>query len=68
VAGGSGTDLMCSRLGGDRTKCCQKMKWMQRAHLASMERKRDTVRQRGDVDRRRGGTGEEKGWRRRQLS
>jgi hypothetical protein len=43
--------------GGGETKLYQKMKRMQRARLGSMERKRDMVRQRGDVGRRRDNTG-----------
>jgi hypothetical protein len=35
--------------GGDEMKHCRKMKRRQRAHLGSMGRKRDTVRQCGDV-------------------
>jgi hypothetical protein len=30
--------------GDDGTKYCQEMKWRQRTHLSSMERKRDTAR------------------------
>jgi hypothetical protein len=41
-------------------KCCRKMKQRQRAHLDSMERKCDTARWRGDIDRRRGDTEEGK--------
>jgi hypothetical protein len=37
--------------GDDGTKYCQKMKRMQRAHLGSIRRKRDTTRQCDDVDR-----------------
>jgi hypothetical protein len=44
-----------------------KIKWRQRTRLDSMVRKRDTVQRRDDVGRRRGGTGEGKGRRRRQL-
>jgi hypothetical protein len=64
VAGGGGADLMLRfRLErkGDEMKCCQKMQWRQRARLASMRRKR------GDIGRRRGGTGEGKARRRWQL-
>jgi hypothetical protein len=46
---------------GDRVKYCQKMKQSQRARLASMGRKRDTARQRGDVKQKRRNTGEGKG-------
>jgi hypothetical protein len=64
MAGGGVVDSMfqfwLSR-GGDRTKSCQKMKRRQRAHLGSMRRKRDTMRWHGDIDRRRGDTGEGKG-------
>jgi hypothetical protein len=49
--------------GDDVMKRCQKMKRKQRARLDSMRRKRDTTQQRGDVDRRRDGTEEGKGWR-----
>jgi hypothetical protein len=42
------------------------MKQMQRAHLGYMERKRDTMRQCGNVGRSRDST-EEKKWRRRRL-
>jgi hypothetical protein len=48
-------------------KYCCKMKWRQRAHLGSMERKYDTVQQHDDVDQKKGGTSEEKGRRRYQL-
>jgi hypothetical protein len=64
VVGGGGADLMLwFRLnrGGNETKCCQKMKQRQRARLGSMEKKRDNVGQR------RGGTGEGKGRKQRQL-
>jgi hypothetical protein len=58
----------CSKRGGDGMKRCQKMKRRQRAHLVgSMRMKCDTARQRDNVSRRRGGTGEGKGRRRRQL-
>jgi hypothetical protein len=53
--------------GGDGTKRCQKMKQRQRVHLGSMGRKRDTTWWRDDIGGRRGGTGEGKGRRRRQL-
>jgi hypothetical protein len=53
---------------GDRIKHCQNMKQRQRARLGSMGRKRDTVRRRDDVDRRRGGTEEGKERRRHLLS
>jgi hypothetical protein len=48
-------------------KHCRKLKRRQRARLGSMGRKRDTARQRGDIGRRRGGTGEGKGKRQHQL-
>jgi hypothetical protein len=51
--------------GGDEMKRCQKMKRSQRARLGSMGRKCDTVRRRGDVGQRIGGTEEGKGRRRR---
>jgi hypothetical protein len=44
----------------DGTKCYQKMKWMHRAHLGSMERKCNMVLRCGTVGRRRGDTGERK--------
>jgi hypothetical protein len=44
----------------------RKMKWRQRARLSSIGRKRDTARRHVDVGWR-GGTGEGKGKRRRQL-
>jgi hypothetical protein len=46
-------------------KHCRKMNQMQRARLGYMGRKRDTVRRHGDDGRRRGGTEEGKGRRRR---
>jgi hypothetical protein len=70
VAGSSGVDSMLRfqlERGGDGTKCCQKMKRMQRARLGSMGRKRDTVQRNDDVGRMRGTTGEGKGRRRHQL-
>jgi hypothetical protein len=70
VVDGGGVDSMLQyRLerGGDGMKRCRKMKRRQRARLGSMGRKRDMVQRRGDVGRRRGGTGEGKGRRRRQL-
>jgi hypothetical protein len=48
----------------DGMKYYRKMKRRQRAHLDSMRMKYDTVWQREDVDRRRGGTEEGKGRRR----
>jgi hypothetical protein len=53
--------LVLAREGDDETKHCQKMKRMQRARLESMKRKRDMTRQRGNVGRRRGSTGDGKG-------
>jgi hypothetical protein len=41
-------------MGGDGMKHYQKMKWRQRAHFDSMEK---SVTRRGDIGRRRGGTG-----------
>jgi hypothetical protein len=51
----------------DGMKHCQEMKRRQRAHLGSMGRKCEMVRRCGDVGRRIGGTGDEKGTRRRLL-
>jgi hypothetical protein len=48
-------------------KRCRKMKLRQRARLDSLGRKRDMVRQRGDVGWRRGDTEERKGIRQHQL-
>jgi hypothetical protein len=62
VVGGGGVDLMLRfwlKKGGDGTKRRWKMKRRQRARLDSMKRMRGTTRQRGDVGRMRGGTGEE---------
>jgi hypothetical protein len=53
--------------GGVGMKCCRKIKQMQRAHLGSIERKRDTTRRCGDIGQRSGGTREGNGRRRRQL-
>jgi hypothetical protein len=61
VVGGDGVDVVLRfrlEMGGDGVKYCWKIKWWQRAHLDSMERKRGTVRWHDDVDRRRGNTGE----------
>jgi hypothetical protein len=66
VVGGGGADSMLQfwlEWGDDVMKRCQKMKRKQQARLDSMRRKRDTTQQRGDVDRRRDGTDEGKGWR-----
>jgi hypothetical protein len=54
---------------GKVTWWCIIRRWMRRqwARLDSMERKSDTVRWRGDVGRRRGGTGEGKDSKRHQL-
>jgi hypothetical protein len=70
VVHGSGADLMLQfwfEKGGNKTKCCHKMKRMQRACLGSMGRKCDRAWRRGDIDKRRGNIGEEKGRRGRQL-
>jgi hypothetical protein len=48
-------------------KHCRKMKRMRRVHLDSMGRKRDMMRQHGDVGRGRGGIVEGKERKRRQL-
>jgi hypothetical protein len=53
--------------GGDMIKRCRKMKWRQRAHLNSIERKHDTTQQHDDIGRRRCGTGDAKEKRQRQL-
>jgi hypothetical protein len=53
VGCGGGADSMLQfrlKRGGNGTKCCQKMKQRQWAHLGSMGRKRDTLQQRGDID------------------
>jgi hypothetical protein len=68
VAAGGGADSMLQfqlERGCDMMKNCREMKWRQRARLDSMGRKRDTTQRRGDVGRRRGGTEEGKGRRRR---
>jgi hypothetical protein len=50
---------------GDGTKYCRKMKWMQRAYLDSIGRKRDTAwRRRTDIGWRKDNTGEGKARRR----
>jgi hypothetical protein len=70
VAGGGGADSMLQfqfESGGDRTKRCWKIKCKQRARVGSMGRKRDTMRWRGDIGRKRGGTEEGKGRTQRQL-
>jgi hypothetical protein len=71
VVDDGGADSMLQfqlKRGGDRTKRCRKMKQRQQARLGSIERKRDTMRRRGNIGRRRGGTREGKGRRQRQLS
>jgi hypothetical protein len=70
VVGGDGVDSMLRfRLERevDEMKHCRKMKQRQRAYFGSIRRKCDMVRWRGDVDWRRGDTGEGKGRRQRQL-
>jgi hypothetical protein len=70
VVGGGGIDSMIwfqLEREGDGTKSCQKMKRRQRTDLDSMGRKHEMAQRRGNVDRRRGGTGEGRGRRRRQL-
>jgi hypothetical protein len=70
VACCGGADSMLQfqlEMGGDGMKHCQKMKRRQRARLGSMGRKRDTVWERDDISRRRGGIGKGKRRRRRQL-
>jgi hypothetical protein len=70
VVGDGGADSMIQfqlKRGCDRLKHYWKMKQRQRVHLGSMGRKCDTVRQRCDIDRRRGGTDEGKGRRQYQL-
>jgi hypothetical protein len=52
VTSDGGLDSMlqfCLERGGDGTKCCQKIKRSQRAHLNSMERKCDMVQWHDDV-------------------
>jgi hypothetical protein len=48
-------------------KRCWKMKWRRQARLASMQRKRDTTRRCGDVNRRRNDTWEGKERKQHQL-
>jgi hypothetical protein len=73
VAGGGGVDSMLQfwlERGGGEMKCYQKMKQRQRAHLGSMERKRDTAWQhdgmtmlvRGEVAPGRGKRGVDASW------
>jgi hypothetical protein len=60
VAGSGGVDSMLLfwlERGGDRTKCCRKMKRRKQARLGSMRRKRYTARGRGDIGQRRGTPG-----------
>jgi hypothetical protein len=59
VVNGGGADLMLQfwlERRDDGMKHYQKMKQRQRAHLASMGWKRNTVRRCDDVSRKRGGT------------
>jgi hypothetical protein len=56
-----------SRGRDDGMKRYRKTNTRQQARLGSIERKRDTARQRGNVDRRRGSIREGKGKRRHQL-
>jgi hypothetical protein len=68
VVGGGGADSILQfqlGRGDDKTKRYRKIKRRQRAHLGSVESKRDTMRQRGNASRRRGDTEEGKGRRRR---
>jgi hypothetical protein len=70
VVGSSGADLMLwfqLERGGDGTKRCWKIKRRQRAHLGLMGRKRDMMWRHDDIGQKRGGIGEGKGRRRRQL-
>jgi hypothetical protein len=53
--------------GSDETKRYRKMKRGQRAHLGSMEKKRDMMRRCGDIDQRRGSIRKGKGRRQCQL-
>jgi hypothetical protein len=46
--------------GGDRMKCCLKVKRRHRARHGSMRKKSDTTQRYEDIDPRRGGTGEGK--------
>jgi hypothetical protein len=68
VAGGGGDDSMLQfRLEGrgDGMNHCWKVKKRQQARLGSMERECDMARRCDNVNRRRGGTEEEKGRRQR---
>jgi hypothetical protein len=70
VADGDGVNSMLQfhpEREDDGTNHYRKMKRRQWARLGSMERKRDTAPQHGDIGRRRVDTGEEKGRRRCQL-
>jgi hypothetical protein len=70
VIGGSGVDSMLQfrlEMRSDGMNHCRKMKQIHQAHLGSMGRKHDTIRWCGNIGQRRGGTGEGKGMRRRQL-
>jgi hypothetical protein len=61
MTGGSGVDLLlrfCLNREVDRTKCCQKINQRQQGCLGFMGRKCDTTQWRGDVDWRKGDTGE----------
>jgi hypothetical protein len=63
VADSNGADSMIwfwFERDGDMIKRCRKIKRGQRARIGSMGMKRDMARRRGDIDRRRGGTGEGK--------
>jgi hypothetical protein len=70
VAYGGGANSMLQfqlEMRGDGTIRCRKMKWMQRARLGSIGRKRDMVSWRDDAGWRRCGTEEEKRRRRCRL-
>jgi hypothetical protein len=70
VADADGVDSMLQfwlESGGDGMKHYRNMKQRQRAHLGSMERKRDTTRWCGDISQMRGGTREGKRRIQRQL-
>jgi hypothetical protein len=70
VAYGGGADSMLQfwlERGDNGIKHSQKMKWRQQACLGSTGRKCDAVRQRDDISRRRGGAGEGKERKQRQL-
>jgi hypothetical protein len=63
VTDDGGVDLMLQfqlKRGGDKTKCCRKMKQIQQAHLCTIGRKRDTVqRHRGGAAPMRGKGGDD---------